>query len=148
MAKSNIIKVADLNVEITEILSSYHKGINDGVTFASEKAVKDLAKLTKATAPVGARGSFKKNITHGVVKKTRWATTYAWYVRAPDYRLTHLLVKGHATKDGGRTKPDPFLENALAKVLPAYETAVESVFDYYNDINNVSGAHHTRGMGD
>ena len=44
-----------------------------------------------------------------------------WYVKAPDHRLTHLLVRGHATKDGGRTKADPFLENALDVVLPEYE---------------------------
>lgn len=148
MAKSSIIKVADLAVKIDETLAAYHKGINDGIAFASEKAVKDLAKLTKATAPVGARASFRKNITSGLVKKTRWASTYAWYVKGPDARLTHLLVKGHATKDGGRTKADPFLENALEKVLPAYEQAVESVFEYYNDIRNVDGKTHTRGMGD
>ena len=148
MAKSSRIKVADLHVAIEETLTAYHKGINDGITYASEKAVKRLAQLTKETAPVGERGDFKRSITSGVVKKTRWATTYAWYVKAPHYRLTHLLVKGHATKDGERTKADPFLENALAKVLPEYEEAVDSVFEYYNDVNNVTGKYHTRGMGD
>lgn len=147
MAKSNIIKVTDLGVKIDEVLSSYHKGINDGIDFYSQKAVKDLVKKTKATAPVGVRGSFRKNITGGVKKKTRWTTTYAWYVKAPDYRLTHLLVKGHATKDGGRTKGDPFLQNALDQVLPAYESGVRSVFEYYNDINNPTGGYHERGIG-
>ncbi len=148
MARSSIIQVKDLDVKLDELLTMYHKGINDGVEFCSEKAVKDLAKITKTTAPKGARGSFRRNITSGVKKKTRFATTYAWYVKAPDYRLTHLLVKGHATKNGDRTKGDPFLQNALDQVLPAYEAGVQSVFDYYNDINNVTGKTHTRGMGD
>lgn len=148
MARSSIIQVKDLDVKLDELLTMYHKGINDGVEYCSEKAVKDLVKLTKATAPKGARGSFRRNITSGVKKKTRFATTYAWYVKAPDYRLTHLLVHGHATKNGRRTKGDPFLQNALDQVLPAYETAVQSVFDYYNDVNNVTGKIHTRGMGD
>ena len=52
-------------------------------------------------------------------------TRHIWYVKAPDHRLTHLLVHGHATRNGGRTKPDPFLHNALADVLPEYEKAVE-----------------------
>ena len=48
-----------------------------------------------------------------------------WYVKAPHYRLTHLLVHGHAKKDGGRVQGDPFLQNALDEVLPEYERAVE-----------------------
>ena len=50
---------------------------------------------------------------------------YIWHVKAPDHRLTHLLVHGHATRNGGRTKADPFLQNALDTVLPEYETAVK-----------------------
>ena len=50
---------------------------------------------------------------------------YIWYVKAPDHRLTHLLVHGHATRNGGRTKANPFLKNALDDVLPEYERAVE-----------------------
>ena len=50
-----------------------------------------------------------------------------WYVKAPDYRLTHLIVHGHATKDGGRTRGNPFLKNALDEVLPEYEREVEEV---------------------
>ena len=145
MAKSSLIKVTDLGVKINETLTQYHKGINEGIEFASEKAVKDLAAITKKTAPKGKRGSFKRHITSGVVKKTKWATTYAWYVKKPDYRLTHLLVHGHATRNGERTEPDPFLKNALEQVLPSYERAVESVFDYYND---KGGTYHHRGIGD
>ena len=32
---------------------------------------------------------------------------------------------GHATKDGKRTKANPFLKNAIDQVLPEYEAAVE-----------------------
>jgi hypothetical protein len=148
MAKNNVIKVADLHVEIKETLTQWHRGINSGIDFESQKAVENLEKITKATAPEGKRGSFRRNITSGVKKKMKWATTYAWYVKSPDYRLTHLLVHGHATKDGGRTEANPFLHNALDQVLPAYEIGVQSVFDYYNDIRNVDGKYHTRGMGD
>lgn len=131
MAKKSTIQVKDLDADLSETLDIYHQGILDGINFYSEKAVKDLAKKTKATAPEGARGSFKKNITGGIVKETRRGNTYAWYVKAPDYRLTHLLVHGHATRDGGRTKGNPFLANALKEVLEQWQKSVESVFSYY-----------------
>jgi hypothetical protein len=90
-----------------------------------EASIKQLAQLTRATAPVGARGSFRKNISSKRLVKRRTGSTYVWYVKAPDHRLTHLLARGHATKDGGRTKADPFLQNAVDQVLPEYEAAIE-----------------------
>jgi hypothetical protein len=147
MAKSSIIKVTDLAVKIDETLTAYHRGINDGIAFESERAVTKLAELTRMTAPVGARGSFKRHIASGEVRRTKWAVTYAWYVRSPNYRLTHLLVHGHTTRNGGRTKTNPFLRNALDIVLPEYERGVQSVFDYYNNVANVDKKYHTRGTG-
>lgn len=123
MAKT--IKPTDLAAAIQQELTVYHQDVTEAVNNLSAKAAQDLVKKTRTTAPVGARGSFRKNITSGVSKKGRNGDTYAWFVKAPDARLTHLLVHGHATRDGGRTKGDPFLSNALAKVLPDYEKAVE-----------------------
>lgn len=123
MAKT--VKADELGAAIQDTLTLYHESIVEAIDAAGDKAVKDLVKQTKATAPVGARGSFKRSIAGKQVKKDRKGSTYAWYVKAPDYRLTHLLVHGHETRNGGRTKADPFLQNALDKVLPEYEKAVE-----------------------
>jgi hypothetical protein len=125
------IQIKDLGASISETLTIYHTGIINGIDFCSQKAVEKLAKKTKATAPVGARGSYKKNITSGLVKQTRRCNTYAWYVKPPDHRLTHLLVHGHATKDGGRTKANSFLHTATEEVLETYRMNVEEVFEYY-----------------
>lgn len=123
MAKN--VTFENLGEAIADELTVYHKDVIDAIDELSEKAVKDLAKKTKATAPVGARGSFKKNISSKRIEKTNRGAKHAWYVKAPDHRLTHLLVNGHATKNGGRTKGNPFLQNALSEVLPEYEKAVE-----------------------
>jgi hypothetical protein len=123
MAKG--IKPADLSAAIEEQLTVYHEGIIQRMNAASEAAVKKLVKLTKATAPVGYRGKFKRSITSGVKNATKRGNTYAWYVKPPEHRLVHLLVRSHATKDGGRTKADPFLKNAVDIVLPDYEKSVE-----------------------
>ena len=123
MAKT--IKPSDLGAAIQQELGLYAEGVRDRVNEAGDAASKKLKKLTKATAPV-ASGSFRKNIT--VTVQTDSATKmkkFIWGVKAPDHRLTHLLVHGHATRTGGRTRANPFLKNALDTVLPEYEESVK-----------------------
>lgn len=123
MAKS--LKPEDLGGAIAEELTIYHQDTTATLNELSRQATKDLVSKTRATAPVGARGSFRKNIASKRVKQTRNGDTYAWYVKPPDHRLAHLLAHGHATRDGGRTRADPFLQNACDVVLPEYEKNVE-----------------------
>ena len=128
------IHVGELGSAMEHALELYAQDIQEGIIQVTEGSMRDLVKKTKATAPKGRRnGQFKKNITADYqelrrAKKLRGRTIRAtWYVKAPDYRLTHLLVHGHATKDGGRTRANPFLQNALDSVLPEYEKGVEEV---------------------
>lgn len=123
MAKN--IKPGDLGAAIEQELTIYHAEVVEKLDAAGDAAVKQLVKRTKATAPEGARGSFKRNIAGKRLKKDANGSTHVWYVKPPDHRLTHLLAHGHATKDGGRTKANPFLKNAVDDVLPEYEKAVE-----------------------
>ncbi len=124
MAKGNTVKIEDLGAAISEELTIYHRDVVEAIDAAGDKAVKALVKRTKATAPKD-RGEFRKAIAGKQLKKTSRGSTYVWYVKEPHYRLTHLLVHGHAKRDGGRTKADPFLKNALEQVLPEYEKDVE-----------------------
>ena len=123
MAKT--ISLEQLGDAIQEELTIYHQNATDRVNQAGSKAVKDLVKLTKTSAPVGARGSFRRNITSKETTAGNGMKVYTWGVKAPDYRLTHLLVHGHAAKDGGRVPGSSFLQNALDVVLPEYENAVK-----------------------
>lgn len=123
MGKS--IKPADLGAAISQELTLYGREVTERVNTCGKDAIKKLVKLTKAKAPVGDRGSFKKNIASKEIDAGHGMKKFVWHVKAPDYRLTHLLVRGHATKDGGRTKPDPFLADALDQVLPEYEKSIE-----------------------
>lgn len=123
---SKTIKPEILGDVLAQELTLYHQDVVEKVNAAGEKAAKALVKKTKATTPKGARGNFKKAITY--TEKTRNATgdkEFTWGAGGKEGRLTHLLVKGHATKNGGRTKSNPFLENAMDQVLPAYEKDVE-----------------------
>lgn len=125
MAKRSSIKVTGLGDAITQELTLYHQEVTEQVDKISEASIKQLAQKTRATAPEGARGDFKKSISSKRLVKRKTGSTYVWYVKSPNHRLTHLLVKGHETRDGGRTNPDPFLQNALDEILPEYEAAIE-----------------------
>ena len=122
MAKS--IKPQDLGLAISQDLRIYQENVLEKLDKAGDEAMKKLVKLTKSTAPKD-RGYFRKSISSKVLEKGPRGTKRVWYVKKPDHRLTHLLVHGHATKDGGRTKADPFLHNAVGTVLPEYEKAAE-----------------------
>lgn len=122
MAKT--IKPGDLGAALQRELTVFHRDVVEKVDNASETAVKKLVKLTKASAPVRS-GSFKKNIASKLLEKRLNGSEYIWYVKAPDHRVTHLIVHGHATRTGGRTRSNPFLQNALDTVLPEYEKAIE-----------------------
>lgn len=121
------IKPENLAGALSEVLGLYHEEVTEAINAASEDASKQLVKRTKATAPKGARGSFKKNIASKKLATSPNGDTFVWYVKAPDHRLTHLLVKGHATKDGGRTRANPFLQNAMDEVIPEYTQKIEEV---------------------
>ena len=122
------IKPDKLSAALQEQLGLYHEEVTARVNACSENAAKALVKKTKATAPV-ASGSFKRNIASKKLKESPNGDTYAWYVKPPDHRITHLVVHGHATRNGGRTKANPFLSNALAEVLPDYEKAVKEAIE-------------------
>ena len=112
----------------TDILTVYSQELADRIDKIAHASTAQLVKLTRATAPVDAKANhqhYKDLIAMKAVRKHRTGSTYVWYVKPPGHRLTHLLVKGHAKKDGGRTRVDPFLANACDEVLPAYEAAIE-----------------------
>ena len=118
------IQIDQLGDAIQEELTIYHKELTENINKLSKGAAKKLVKATKPTAPV-ASGSFASNIASKAVKKSPNGDTYAWYVKKPDHRITHLIVHGHATPDGGRVPGNPFLENALGPILTEYERDVQ-----------------------
>lgn len=124
MAKTSI-KPSDLGKAISEELTLYHEDVVERVNEAGEKAIKALVKKTKATAPKRF-GDFRKALTYTEERNpVTGDKEFTWGAKAPHHRRTHLLVKGHAKQNGGRVPGDPFLENAMAEVLPEYERNVE-----------------------
>lgn len=124
MAKT--IKPDKLAAEISQNLELYSKEVQEKVDAAGRRAMKKIVQITRDTAPIGNRkgGNFVTSISSKEVKTPR-GNRFLWYVKAPNHRLTHLLVHGHAKVNGGRVAGNPFLSNALSKVLPEYEEEVK-----------------------
>ena len=116
---------ADLGQALEHALTIYSSEIIARVDAVGEKSMGKIVRLSKANAPTGRRGKFKRFITMTAIKTTDGTTRFVWHVKSPEYRLAHLLANGHATLNGGRTKADPFLKNAVDAVLPEYQAAVE-----------------------
>lgn len=128
MANSNRVALEDLGEAIAQELTAYSKDVQDKVNKAGRKAIKEVERKTKDTAPFNARAyhqHYADQITTTTEKSRTGDETHIWYAKGKAGRLTHLLVHGHETRDGGRTKESPFLQNALDDVLPDYEKEVE-----------------------
>jgi hypothetical protein len=128
MANSNRVTLQDLGGAIAKELTLYGKGVQERVNKAGRKAIKEMERKTKDTAPFNDQ-AYHQHYVDQITTKTEKVRTgdekHTWYVKPPGHRLTHLLVDGHETRDGGRTRGDPFLENAVGDVLPVYEKDVE-----------------------
>lgn len=122
MAKT--IKPEMLGEAIKEQLNLYHESVLARIATIFEKAINSLVEKTKATAPVSS-GKFRKNIAWKKLDAEHGIVAFLWYVKGRFASLTHLLVNGHATVDGGRVAGNPFLANALEEILPECEDEIK-----------------------
>jgi hypothetical protein len=121
------ISVSELGGEIDRQLTIYGESINEGIRREVENSIKALVKETKATAPVGKRKKhYRDSISAKCIRNT-YHTKAIWYVKGPDYRLSHLLENGHALRDGGRVEGTHFIQKATDPILEQYLKAVEEV---------------------
>jgi hypothetical protein len=121
---SNTIRPTDLADAIRRELEIYHEDVVEKVNAAGKEASKKLLKLTRDKAPK-ASGDFAKSLAVKEIDAGNGMKKFTLHARAPKHRVFHLLVHGHAKKNGGRVPGDPFLKNAVDSVLPEYEQAVE-----------------------
>lgn len=120
MAKTGYISAQELTEAISAMLTDYNEDVDNKLYRAGYRGIKDLEAKTIDTAPIGRRGRFRDYIATKSERDRLGTSTHTWYVKSPEHRLTHLLVHGHATRDGGRTEANPFLHNAWDVVREKY----------------------------
>lgn len=127
MAK-NLIQIANLEAAVTELLDTYSKSVEEKVYKAGHKAIKQVEAETRDTAPFN-NSSYGQHFAQSIASKSERTrlgeSVHTWYVKPPNHALTHLLVHGHHTRDGGWVNGKPFLHNALGPALEQYEKDVK-----------------------
>jgi hypothetical protein len=114
--------MANINIanEIARALSEYRDDIVEGIDEAKLKVAKETVKDLKTTSPK-LTGDYRKGWT------TKKVGTAQVIHNKTEYRLTHLLEKGHAKRGGGRVPAIPHIEPAEDRAVRDYIDEVERV---------------------
>lgn len=112
------------------ILDEYGEEVASEVKKSVDATTRELVKETKQTAPKKAimgrpAGTYANHISSKQGRNTPYVYSKIWYVRAPEYRLTHLLNNGHALRQGGYWGGTGFLTKASQAHAKAFEHRVE-----------------------
>lgn len=121
---SEVVSADELSEAIGGLLDDYNREVIEATKVEAKKHMTKLVKETKNTAPKKT-GKYKRAITSRKEWENPLGVEYIWYVKAPHYRLSHLLEYGHAKRNGGRTKAFHFIKNATDPVVDSYVKAVE-----------------------
>lgn len=116
-----------LSEEINNELKLYSSEIVVGMKKANDKCMKEFVEDTKRDAPRGHRQKYYKNITSKTTLDTPNRKVNIWYVKDPEYRLTHLIKNGHVTRKGNRTKKNDFIDKNYEKMEKNFEKEVKEV---------------------
>lgn len=120
------ISIGELEKVISEELTLFSSDVTKKVKESSDEVMKELVTNTKNDANKRT-GAFAKAISSKRILETPNSRINAWYVKDPEYRKTHLLEKGHAKRNGGRTKAYGFVNKNEEIAVSEYEKKVEEV---------------------
>lgn len=121
------ITIDSLGREINDILNEYKQEVTEEIKNVTHKVVNDFKEDTKRDAPRGRRKRFYKYIDVKTTSENYDGVVDTWYVKDPEYRLTHLIKNGHQKRNGGRTKSNDFIDKNYSKAEKKFEEKVKEV---------------------
>ena len=117
--------IKDFNKELIKQLQRYSKVLDSEVQQVAKEVAQTASKNVKKDSPMSntsRKGTYKKGwgiqkIDDGYVVRNK-----------KEYRLTHLLEKGHVTRDGkSRTKAQPHIKPAEEIAIKEFEKRIEEL---------------------
>ena len=118
------IDIDQLAAEIAKGLAEYSQDVVEKVNVSSEKVGKAAVKQLKQTSPKKS-GKYAKSWAVKTEPEIGQPHKRIVHVKAPHYRLTHLLEHGHAKKGGGRVEGKPHIRPAEEMVIREFMSEVE-----------------------
>lgn len=120
------ISIDKLAAEIADTLASYTGELAEEVKEAAEETTQELLIGTRKDAPKRT-GKYRKAMAVNTISENKYERRKLWYVKDPHYRLQHLLERGHALRDGGRSKAFPHIEKNAEKAEKDFTERVERI---------------------
>jgi hypothetical protein len=122
------VSIDQLAAEIAKGLAEYSQDVVEKVNVSSEKVGKAAVKQLKKTSPrrpppVG--GKYAKSWAMKTEPEVGQPHKRIVHVKAPHYRLAHLLEYGHAKVGGGRVEGRPHIRPAEEQVIKDFVSEVE-----------------------
>lgn len=119
--------------DLIECLELYGTEVSQRIDAVTEAAAKRVLERTRLAAPVGSirrgRPPFHTSLAIQREGEQLGVASYRWYVKKPNYRLTHLLEHGHATRNGGSVAGLHFVQRALEAELPRMAAEIKEVIE-------------------
>jgi len=122
------IKIDQLATEIAKGLAEYSQDVVEKVNVSSEKVGKAAVKKLKQTSPKKT-GEYAKSWTMKTEPDVGQPHKRIVHVKAPHYRLAHLLEYGHAKVGGGRVEGRPHIRPAEEMVIQEFMAEVEEAIE-------------------
>jgi hypothetical protein len=120
------VKIDQLAAEIAKGLAEYSQDVVEKVNVSSEKVGKAAVKRLKRTSPKRpGSGKYAKSWTMKTEPEIGQPHKRIVHVKAPHYRLAHLLEYGHAKVGGGRVEGRPHIGPAEEEVIREFTREVE-----------------------
>lgn len=112
----------DISKMIAKSLEEYTTEVVKGIDEDAERVAEETVKELQASSPrrKGGSGDYAKSWAKKRNEKGKWVV-----YNKDHYRLTHLLEKGHAKRNGGRVAPQVHIKPVEEKVIADFEEAVE-----------------------
>ncbi|KEZ51332.1 hypothetical protein [Metabacillus indicus] len=113
-----MVSIDQIANQITQVLRDYTNEVEQEIEVIKERVSKDAVSELKTTSPK-LTGSYRKGWRVKKVGKKRIVHNKT------DYQLTHLLEKGHANRNGGRTPAKVHIQPVEEKVFREFIDDVE-----------------------